>query len=219
MTVPVEPGQVGRRARNMRDKQTRIFDAAAQLFAERGFAAVTTQQISDRADIAAGTLFRYASSKGQLLLMVYNEDFRAALESGERHARAVADPVAAITALVRPIVSASARNTENTIAYQRELLFGPPTESYRRQGLALVARMEEDLADILVAAAGGRATTPELRESARVAGRAIFAVVHMALVRPATGVDPHHDPVADLHLQIAQLVAGFLSTSAAGKGS
>ncbi len=194
----------------MRDKQVRIFDAASRLFAESGFHAVTTQQISDRADIAAGTLFRYASSKGQLLLMVYNEDFRAALESGERQARTVADPVAAIAALVRPILSAADRNIENTIAYQRELLFGPPEETYREQGLALVARLEAILADILIAAA--HPVTPALREAARVTGRSIFAVLHMALVRPSIGVDPDHDPITDLHAQIVQLVAGFRAT-------
>ena len=32
----------GRRARNMRDKQDRIFRAAADLFAERGFESVST---------------------------------------------------------------------------------------------------------------------------------------------------------------------------------
>ncbi|OXR42783.1 TetR/AcrR family transcriptional regulator [Nocardia cerradoensis] len=217
MADPQQNQQVGRRARNMRAKQSRIFEVAARLFAERGFAAVTTQQISDRADIAAGTLFRYASSKGQLLLMVYNEDFRSALETGARRARDIADPVGAITALLRPILVAAARNTENTIAYQRELLFGPPEETYREQGLALVAQLEAVLAEILLTAvAGSGEPTAAQREAARVAGRGLFAVLHMALVRPSTGVHPHHDPIADLHAQIAQLVAGFRSAAVSG---
>ena len=211
MTTPSELEQVNRRTRNMREKQNRIFDAASRLFAEKGFRAVTTQEISDRADIAAGTLFRYASSKGQLLLMVYNEDFRAALDSGERLARAERDPVAAITALVRPILAAADRNTENTIAYQRELLFGPPDETYRAQGLALVARLESAMSDILVTAVDPVAT-PAQREAARIAGRSIFAVLHMTLVHPATGAD---SGAADLSAQITQLVAGFR----AGPGS
>ncbi|MEV5652151.1 helix-turn-helix domain-containing protein [Nocardia sp. NPDC052254] len=211
MTTPSETEQVNRRIRNMRDKQRRIFDAASQMFADHGFHAVTTQQISERADIAAGTLFRYASSKGQLLLMVYNEDFRAALDSGERLARAEPDPLAAITALLRPILSAADRNAGNTIAYQRELLFGPPEETYREQGLALVARLESLLSDILLAAGGS--VTPARREAARITGRCIFAVLHLALVRPATGIDPGHDPVDDLHAQLAQLVAGFRATA------
>ena len=53
MTMAV--AAASRRDRNMRDKRDRIFRAAAELFAERGFAAVTTQEVSDRADVAAGT--------------------------------------------------------------------------------------------------------------------------------------------------------------------
>ena len=68
MTMAV--AAASRRDRNMRDKRDRIFRAAAELFAERGFAAVTTQEVSDRADVAAGTLFRYAATKSELLLMI-----------------------------------------------------------------------------------------------------------------------------------------------------
>ncbi len=211
MTTPSDTEQVNRRIRNMRDKQQRIFDAAARLFADHGFHAVTTQQISDRADIAAGTLFRYASSKGQLLLMVYNEDFRAALDEGERLARAEPEPVAAITALLRPILSAADRNAGNTLAYQRELLFGAPEETYREQGLALVARLESVLSEVLLATAGGDGQGRT--EAARITGRSIFAVLHMALVRPATAIDPGHDPGDDLRAQLTQLVAGFRATT------
>ena len=78
----LSPQSGGRRARNMRDKQDRIFRAAAELFAERGFEDVSTGQVSERADVAIGTVFRYASSKGELLLMVLNDMLRTALEAG-----------------------------------------------------------------------------------------------------------------------------------------
>ncbi|WP_228811638.1 TetR/AcrR family transcriptional regulator [Nocardia otitidiscaviarum] len=202
----------GRRARKMLDKQDRIFEAAAHLFAEYGFERVTTQQISDRADIAAGTLFRYAASKGELLLMVYNEEFRAALDAGERVARERTDPGAAITALVRPVLDLAARRVENTIAYQRELLFGPPTEQYRAEGLALVQRLESIIADILAASASARGVElPDLNERAQLAGRSVFAVLHLALAQPSTGAHAGHDAAADLRGQIAQIVAGFLA--------
>lgn len=47
---------VGRRERNKDTKRAAIFDAAAALFEAQGFAAVTPQQIADRADVAAGTV-------------------------------------------------------------------------------------------------------------------------------------------------------------------
>ncbi len=69
-------GPVGRRERNKAEKQDRIFAAAANLFEERGFDAVTTAEIAEAADVGAGTLFRYAATKGELLLMVLNERLR-----------------------------------------------------------------------------------------------------------------------------------------------
>ncbi|GAB4583696.1 hypothetical protein Ntsu_15280 [Nocardia sp. IFM 10818] len=213
MTVPPTSAQVGRRLRNMHDKQSRIFEAAATLFAEYGFENVTTQQISDRADIAAGTLFRYAATKGELLLMVYNEDFRAALERGEREARAQRDPVKAILAMTAPIAEAANRHPANTVVYQRELLFGSPTDKYRSEGLALVARLESMIAERLAQdARARRLDAPRLDGQARLAGRTVFAVLQLAVVQPATGAHPGHNALADLRAQIAQIVAGFFAS-------
>ncbi|UFS95866.1 TetR/AcrR family transcriptional regulator [Nocardia huaxiensis] len=211
MAATIRTAQTRRRLSKVHDKRTRIFGAAATLFAEHGFEKTTTQQISDRAEIAAGTLFRYASSKGELLLMVYNEDLRAALDLGEQNSARIDDPVAAVWALLEPILAAAARNTENTIVYQRELLFGSHAEQYRAEGLALVDRLETAIAAILTratresaAAANSTTTGP-----ARLASRSIFAVLHLALAQPATGAHPGHDARADLYGQTAQIIAGF----------
>ena len=70
----------GRRERAGEDKRERIMTAARELFAEHGVSAVTTRQIADRADVAIGTLYRYASTKAELLIMVQNEKFAAAID-------------------------------------------------------------------------------------------------------------------------------------------
>ncbi|MVU75781.1 TetR family transcriptional regulator [Nocardia sp. ET3-3] len=197
----------------MHDKQSRIFDAAAAMFAEHGFDGTTTQQISDRADIAAGTLFRYAASKGELLLMVYNEELRTALEDGAAEARARTDSLTAVFAMVRPLLRTAEQRPENTIAYQRELLFGSPTDKYRSEGLALVARLESMIAERLVADARARGIDAgPVEEQARLAGRSVFAALHLALVQPSTGAHPGHDAMADLRSQIAQIIAGFFTS-------
>lgn len=205
-------GTPGRRDRNMRDKQSRIFAAAASLFAEKGFAGVTTQQISERADVAAGTLFRYATSKGELLMMVYNQQFRSALSAGDRASRSRRDPVDAVQAVVRPILEAADSHVENTVNYQRELLFGSASEKYRSEGLDLVARFEETIARRLVEAARNRGLDERRAEDqARHAGRSIFAILHLILARAFTGAHPDDDPEADLHAQIDQIVTGFFA--------
>jgi AcrR family transcriptional regulator len=207
--------EAGRRVRNMREKRERIFAAAASLFAERGFEGVTTQQISDRADVAAGTLFRYASSKGELFLMVYNEELRRAVDAGARAAEDEPDTVAAVTALVGSVL-VGAGDTASAAVYQRELLFGSPDEPYRAEGLALVAELEQRIAARLLAAlpAGSRASAAE-RDAARAA-RTVFAVLNLLLVHPQATVHPATDPAEELRAQVALVVRGFLGADPDG---
>lgn len=201
--------RTGRRDRNMQEKRARIFAAASELFAERGFAAVTTQEISERADVAAGTLFRYAASKPELLLMVYNEELRTALAEGRRRAAACVDLADALVALALPTLERSRDQLENAVVYQRELLFGPPTEHYRAEGLELVLELERGFASLLLEAAGLRA--PEAVEQARLASRSMFAVLHLAIASLSTDVHADRDPVDDLRGQFAQISRAFLA--------
>ena len=73
---------IGRRERAKQDKRERIMAAARELLAQHGGSGVTTQQIADRADVAIGTLYLYASTKAELLIMVQNENFAAAIDEG-----------------------------------------------------------------------------------------------------------------------------------------
>jgi AcrR family transcriptional regulator len=65
---------VGRRERNKQEKLARIVSAARELFRDRGFAETTTQQIAEAADIGTGTLFLYARSKEDLLVLVFRDE-------------------------------------------------------------------------------------------------------------------------------------------------
>ena len=68
------PPPVGRRERNKQEKLKRIVAAARALFRDQGFNETTTQQIAEAADIGAGTLFLYARSKEDLLVMVFRDE-------------------------------------------------------------------------------------------------------------------------------------------------
>lgn len=192
--------RVGRRERNMRQKYDRIRAAAAELF-ERGFGAVTTQEIADRADVAVGTVFRYAASKSELLLMVYNERMRTAIADGVAKGAARADLGDAVFAMVRPLLSGAEVSAENAATYQRELLFGPPSDQYRAAGLALIDELEEAIAARL---RGGGVDA----EQARWAALSVFASTHLAISRLATGAHSQHDAAADLRGQVRQILAG-----------
>jgi len=74
----------GLRERAKLDKQLKILEAAEALFREKGFEATTTREVSERAGIAAGTLFLYVKDKVELLLWVYAQKIRGTIAEIER---------------------------------------------------------------------------------------------------------------------------------------
>ncbi|CAN7324352.1 helix-turn-helix domain containing protein [Arthrobacter sp. LjRoot78] len=155
---------VGRRERNKQHKLDRITAAAAELFAEHGVDEVTTQQIADRADIGTGTLFLYAKTKGELLLLVQNSTYADALVTGRTAAEAIPDVLEAVMAIVRPVVECNRKQIENGRTYLREIVFGDPDEPHHREALALTVQTEEAIADVLT-----RDPRIEPRNAARLA--------------------------------------------------
>jgi AcrR family transcriptional regulator len=60
------PG-AGRRQRRATETRLRLFRCALHLFAERGFPAVTVEEITEAADVGKGTFFNYFESKEHVL--------------------------------------------------------------------------------------------------------------------------------------------------------
>lgn len=141
--------QLGRRERNKLEKLERITAAASELFAKHGIEDVTTQQIADRADIGTGTLFLYARSKGELLLLVQNAHYALALERGQAAAGKTPDVLEAVLAILTPIVECNRVQVENGRTYLREMVFGDPTEPRHAEALEIVAQTQEALAVVL----------------------------------------------------------------------
>ena len=140
---------VGRRERNKQEKLDRISAAARELFSVHGVDEVTTQQIADKADIGTGTLFLYAKTKGELLLLVQNSSYVDALERGRAAAGTTPDVLDAVMAIVRPVVECNRIQIDNGRTYLREMLFGDPEEPHHRDALALSAETEEAIVAIL----------------------------------------------------------------------
>jgi AcrR family transcriptional regulator len=59
--------RAGRRERRKADIRSRLFRAALQRFASRGFTATTVEDITQAADVAKGTFFNYFPTKEHLL--------------------------------------------------------------------------------------------------------------------------------------------------------
>jgi AcrR family transcriptional regulator len=212
--VTAEGARLGRRERSKQDKRRRIIEAATALFTERGYSAVTTQEIADAADIGAGTLFRYVDSKAELLILVMNERLRLGTDQGLALAAAGSSPTEAILALVEPLTHASLGHPENTVVYQRETLFG--TEGpHRARAVADVAAIEGSIRRILEMYAAGRPTRPgvDLSEAAH----AVYATMYMDLVRVGVGRAQMADLPARLRRSVDVLVHGLIDLPTANE--
>lgn len=173
-----------------------------------GYAAVTTQEISDAADVGTGTLFRYFPTKADLLVEVMTHHIRAGIEHGTAAAETGADPVEAIVALLGPLAQASIEQPENITAYQRETLFGPA--NLRATGLAHCIAMTDGIELILKRYAETHPLRPcvDLRDVAD----AIYAMTWLEGIRITT---QGHTPDAHRVEHIVRfLVEGLLLTNA-----
>lgn len=203
------PASAGRRSQNKREKRDRIVAAARHLFAENGYEAVATQQVSEAAGIGVGTLFRYAATKGELLLMVYNDEFAEAIDRGRVAAARAHGTEEAVWELARALVDGIAADPHTVAMYQRELLFGGAGEGHRDEGLMLVAAWQHAVAQHLARSVG----VADDDERVVLAARTAFAALSLI----ASDVRRDARTPHQLRLQIAQIVAGLSAQVAHGE--
>src|SRR5512135_2681631 len=67
---PPPPSPSTRRDRRIDRQRRQIMDAAAHVFAEKGYAATTTKDIALAADVGESTLYNYFESKRDILLAI-----------------------------------------------------------------------------------------------------------------------------------------------------
>ncbi|MGF6822869.1 AcrR family transcriptional regulator [Microbacterium sp. ZKA21] len=198
--MPGAAQPLGRRERNKQEKLERITAAASELFATHGVDDVTTQQIAEAADIGTGTLFLYAKTKGELLLLVQNTHYGAALKRGRVAAAKAADAVEAVLALVAPVVECNRAQVDNGRTYLREMVFGDPTEPHHAEALSIVAQTEEALAGTLIERAGAA------EADAAALARVISAVMFVEMAATVNAGSSVKDIVAGIRAQVAAIL-------------
>jgi AcrR family transcriptional regulator len=199
MSLASQP--VGRRERNKQQKLDRITAAASELLAEHGIEDVTTQQIADKADIGTGTLFLYAKTKGELLLLVQNAHYADALQRGRADAATVSGVLDAVLALVRPIVECNRVQIDNGRTYLREMVFGDPEEPRHSEALSIVAQTEDAIAALL--GRDKRYGTDDATTAARIVSAIMFLTM-AASVNASLSVE---DIVQDIRTQVGVLLS------------
>lgn len=191
---------LGRRERQKQAKLARITAAASDLFAKRGVDEVTTQQIADAADIGTGTLFLYAKTKGELLLLVQNAHYADALERGRVAAARELTAVDAVVALLAPIVECNRTQVDNGRTYLREMVFGDPGEPHHAAALAIVAQTERAVASILTEKAG------LLALQAEALARVVSAIQFLELGASVNTALTTAQLLADIRTQVAAIL-------------
>ena len=81
-----------RRERHRTETRDRIYRAALQLFAERGYLETTVEDITNAADVGKGTFFNYFPTKEHVLAS-FGDERITAIQNALAHARATKGPV------------------------------------------------------------------------------------------------------------------------------
>ena len=124
------------RDRNAQERSEQILNAAAQLFAERGFHRTTTREIAQAANVSEGTLYNYFENKNDLLFGILSqlsdsqESAELASEITTKEAREFLsfmldlhrDEVARNTTMLQAIMSEILANEELRKRYAETLL-------------------------------------------------------------------------------------------------
>ena len=165
----------GRRERNKLEKRTRIVAAARELFQRQGFADTTTQEIAAAADVGTGTLFLYARSKEDLLIMVFKDEMVATVSEIFASLPAEASTVDQMMTVFGRMVDYHARDIGVARVLLKELVFS--TSPDRRT----------DISELMDAIYGGLAATVGdtlFGESidADLVARSAFALYYYALI-------------------------------------
>ncbi len=130
-----------RRARKKERTRREIFGAAMDLFAKRGFDAVTIEAICDAADVARGTFFLHFPSKAALI-WEWNRQVADEFRAGLREPRKSA--VTELRALVEHISAKLLAQEDVMAGMLREFFAAPPAAAdARAQSQDLHALVEE----------------------------------------------------------------------------
>jgi AcrR family transcriptional regulator len=134
------------------DRERRILDTAAAVFYERGFHGVGVDELGKRAGLSGPTLYRYFSSKDEILAALFNE---AMDELVSATAMVHDDPFADLSRLIRHHVGYAVSRRQLVNVYQREdrSLTGAWKRHFNHRRKQYVARWEAVIARCVPGAA------------------------------------------------------------------
>ena len=113
----VSVARTSRRERHRTETRERIFRAALELFAERGYLETTVEDITEAADVGKGTFFNYFPTK-EHVLATYGAERLAAVQLALEKAKSTDGPVLPI---LRELLTGLAGQTSQSPALLRAI--------------------------------------------------------------------------------------------------
>ena len=170
----LEPSRRARKKRRTRDE---LMSHAARLFAERGFDAVTTEDIADAADVSQRTFFRHFPSK-EAVLYGHVDELRETMADAFAARPADEHVVDAVRAAVATIADHYAANRDEAFLQARLAASFPSVAAHAR------AVVQTDWEHELTAAIAHRmAVDPLIDPFPEVLAGAAFAAFRSAIRR------------------------------------
>src|SRR6516162_76589 len=112
MATKASPSPTSRRERRSLELRERLFRSALDLFALKGFAETTVEDITEAADVGKGTFFNYFPSKDHILV-AFGEMQLAKLEAAIAEVRRTNKPTSEFLRSLGPrMIQEPARNPE-----------------------------------------------------------------------------------------------------------
>jgi AcrR family transcriptional regulator len=133
------------RAEDYEDKRSLIFDRAAELFAERGFARTSIAELAAHCRASKSWIYHYFPSKEAILYEILRDHVETLRATAERALGGGDPPKAQLRALLRAFLAIYARAKAKQVVLLNEL--GCLPEEHQRE----IRRLERQVVDLVVA--------------------------------------------------------------------
>jgi len=156
MTSGTEVEAPTQRSLRKADRRAAILDAAATLFAARGYAGVTLDELGAAVGVSGPAVYRHFPGKGAVLAAILVDASRALLDGAERVLAVDAAPEAALRALIRFHVEFAVGDADVIAVQEREVTQLDPAARHEMRTLqrryvehwvGVLDRLRPDLAE------------------------------------------------------------------------
>jgi AcrR family transcriptional regulator len=100
--------------------ERRILDAAVRLFAERGFAGTSVQEVVEAAEVTKGALYHYFDSKDDLLYEIYRSLLTRQLADLDRALAEGLPPAETVRTILTDLIMSTAEQIDEAKVFSRE---------------------------------------------------------------------------------------------------